>query len=186
MQFITEKINNPDNYYQYTENDDVFAPGTFHIFTFIYTFKGKYLAYLSFMKTLFTLLLIIGAMATSMAQDSWKVVHNGKTRLEATEETEKNSFVIKSADLKKAGTLSLFIKDKPQQGWERTVMLVDAGENELFSAKGDLIRLDNARLAKAAGKVKTIKVYSMSLPTDPAQAALVRVRRIHLATILIK
>lgn len=123
----------------------------------------------------------------AIAQDSWKVVHNGKTRLEARGESDKNSFVVKAADLKKAGALSIFIKEKaPQAGWERTVTLVDAAENELASAKGDLIKIENTRLAKTMAKAKTIRIYSMLLPTDPAKAALVRVRRIHLATIEIK
>ena len=121
-----------------------------------------------------------------MAQDSWKVVHNGKIRLQAKSESEKNSFSIKKEDLKAKGNLSVFIKDKaPQKGWVRTILVVDPEENEIATGKGDLIKVDNKQLA-AAAKIKTINIYTLSLPSDPAQAALVRVRRIHLATIHIK
>ena len=122
-----------------------------------------------------------------MAQDSWKVVHNSKTRLEAKIESEKNSFAIKKEDLKAKGNLSVFIKDRaPEKGWVRNILIVDDAENEITSGKGDLMKVDNRLLAKAAPKVNTIHIYTMSLPSDPAKAALVRVRRIHLATIQIK
>lgn len=139
------------------------------------------------MKTLVTLLLIIVPTMAGIAQDSWKVMHNGKLRLEAKEESEKNSFSIKKEDLKEKGNLAIFIKDKaPQKGWVRTILVVDAEENEIAAGKGDLIKIENRRLVKAAAKARAINVYTMSLPSDPAQAALVRVRRIHLATIQIK
>lgn len=146
-----------------------------------------FLAYLSFMKSLLTVLLIIVSTMAVMAQDSWKLVHNGKTRLEAKNESSKNSFSIKKEDLKGKGSLSIFIKDKvPQKDWVRTILVVDAEENEIATGQGDLMKIENKQLARVAATVKAIYVYTLSLPSDPAKAALVRVRRIHLATIHIK
>ncbi len=125
------------------------------------------------------------------AQDSWKIVHNGKVRLTATEESEGNRFAIKKSDLKTNGVLAIYIKENaPQKGWIRTVLAVDKNENELASGEGNLVKIANAKLAPLASKSGTkagiIRLYTLSLPSDPAQAALVRVRRIHLATIQIK
>jgi len=135
------------------------------------------------------LLLLTLALSTSiMAQnDNWKVSHNGKVRLSAGEENEKNRIEIKAAELNKKGLLSIAFKEgTAQPDWQREIMIFDPSDNELLKQKGSLLKVQNAELKKLFGKSKTLMVYTISLPKDPALAATVRVRRVHLCTLVLK
>lgn len=140
------------------------------------------------MKMLLALLLSFGALTMSFAQDSWKLTHNGTVRLQSKEEdTEGNAFAVRIADFNKAGTLSVVFKGSGSNAeWIRTIMVVDESDTELATGKGSTLALSNARLRSLFKKSPTLKVYTMAIPSDPKQAALVRVRRIHLATITLK
>lgn len=137
------------------------------------------------MKSVAALFVSLGFMFMATAQDSWKLVHNGKLRMKATEETElKNSFPLRIADLNKKGALSIVYKEgDAEKDWVRTIMVVSPGDAELASFKGTTVSIQNAVLRSLFKKSTTLKLYTMSLPSDPAKAALVRVRRVHLATI---
>ena len=135
------------------------------------------------------LLFLTLAVSTSLfAQtDSWKLSHNGKVKLEASEESEKNRVEIKAAELNKKGLLSIAFKEgTPQKDWQRQIMVFDPSDNELVNTKASLVKLSNTELKKFFGKSKTLMVYTMSLPKDPALAATVRVRRVHLCTLVLK
>ncbi len=123
-----------------------------------------------------------------MAQDSWKVTHNGKVRQTTSKENEaKNVISIKASDLKKPGTLSIAYTDKdPEAGWERTITLFDTQDAELETRKGAIVKVQNSRLLALSKNSKTIKVYTWAMPTDPELAARVRIRRVHLCTLVIK
>ncbi len=133
------------------------------------------------------LLLLLPLFATFFvgAQDSWKVVHNASTRLSANEESpEENVFSIRISDLNKTGTLTITYKaNEPQADWIRTIMIVDEDDSELATNQGNTFRLQNAALRALFKKATTLKIYTMAIPSDPEKAALVRVRRVHLATI---
>ena len=136
------------------------------------------------MKTLFLLLCISFSMALA-AQDSWKVTHNGKQLLKTTNEDEtKNMVTIKKTDLKKTGYLSVHYQGENQQGWKRTIALIDEKDNELIKQNGASFKLSNQKL-NTLSDGKTGKIYTWALPTDPKLAAAVRVRRIHLCTIIL-
>ena len=136
------------------------------------------------MKTLITLLLSVGIMSVTSAQDSWKLTHNGKLKLENTEEVpEKNMFSIRIADLSKKGALAVAYTDDEAKSWIRTIMIVDEADTELATHKGASYTIPNTTLKTLFKKVSTLKVYTIAIPSDPKKAALVRVRRIHLATI---
>jgi hypothetical protein len=137
------------------------------------------------MKTLLTLILHFGIIFMANAQDSWKVTHNGKVQLENTEELpEKNTFAVRIADLNKKGALTVAYKaEEGGKGWVRTFMFVDDADTELASFKGSSTTIQNAALRSLFKKASTIKIYTMALPSDPKKAALVRVRRVHLATV---
>jgi len=135
------------------------------------------------------LLFLTFAICTSlMAQnDQWKVTHNAKVRLSTSEENEKNSIEIKTADVNKKGLLSIAFKEGvPQPDWQRELIIFDPADNELLKQKGSLLKVQNADLKKLFGKSKTLMVYTMSLPKDPNLAATVRVRRVHLCTLVLK
>lgn len=140
------------------------------------------------MKALFALLFasLIGFGAE--AQDSWLVVHGGKVRLKTAEEDEtKNVVNIKATDLKKTGHLLIsYIEAEKQKDWKRTIMFVGPNDKELLKIDGPVAKVQNAKLKALAAKSKTIKVYTISLPSDPEVAATVRVRRVHLCTLSVK
>lgn len=140
------------------------------------------------MKALFTLLFASLVSFCAEAQDSWMVVHGGKVRLKGTQEDEKKNVVsIKSADLKKTGHLLVtYIEAEKQKDWKRTIMFVGPNDEELLRVEGPVAKVQNAKLKALAAKSKTIKVYTISLPSDPDVAATVRVRRVHLCTLSVK
>ncbi|MEO6069664.1 MAG: hypothetical protein ABIN57_02370 [Chitinophagaceae bacterium] len=120
--------------------------------------------------------------------DSWRIEHNGNLKLYAsTENPAKNVITLKKADFKKAGALVIGYKEMSREGgWQRSITLFDEKDNELIKEEGALLKVKNAKLASLAASYKTIKIYTWALPTDPALAATVRIRRVHLCTILIK
>jgi hypothetical protein len=136
----------------------------------------------------FLLFLTLALSTSVMAQnDNWKVSHNGKVRLSASEENEKNLVEIKAAELNKKGLLSIAYKEvTPQADWQREIMIFDPSDNEFKRGKGSLLKIQNADLKKLFGKSKTLMIYTMSLPKDPNLAATVRVRRVHLCTLVLK
>ncbi len=124
-------------------------------------------------------------MFMATAQDSWNITHNGKMRLQAAEEAElKNTFSLRITDMNKKGSLVLAYKEvEGEKDWVRSIMVVSPADAELASFKGTTVTIQNASLRSLFKKSGILKLYTMSLPSDPAKAALVRVRRIHLATI---
>lgn len=140
------------------------------------------------MKALFALLFASIVSFSAEAQDSWVVVHGGKVRLKSSEEDEKKNVVsIKAADLKKTGHLLIsYIESEKQKDWKRTIMFVGPNEQELLRVEGPVSKVQNAKLKALAAKSKTIKVYTISIPSDPDVAATVRVRRVHLCTLSVK
>jgi len=126
------------------------------------------------------------AISVNGQSDSWKIYFNKKLLLKATEESEsKNVVKIKSADLKKAGQLSIMFVDAiPNKDWRRTIAIFDDKDSTLYEQTGvNAVRIANSRIKKmSAGKTR-IKIYTWSLPKDPNKAALVRIRRVHLCTL---
>jgi hypothetical protein len=136
----------------------------------------------------FTFIMSLSNGQPQDATDSWKVEHNGKTKLKATAENEdKNVITIKKEDLKKTGTFLVAYKEvSSERGWQRSITLFDVKDNELLKSESALLKIPNSKLSSLANSHKILKIYTWSLPTDPAVAATVRIRRIHLCTILIK
>jgi hypothetical protein len=137
---------------------------------------------------LFTLLVALSLSLASSAQDSWKVVHNGKQKLKTSvEKADGNVVYLNRADLQKNGNLSIIFSDGDKQtGWTRTITMVDKGEAELHTHTGNLFTISNANLKKLFSKVATIYVYTWALPDDPELAARIRIRRVHLSTIKLR
>jgi hypothetical protein len=120
--------------------------------------------------------------------DSWKVMHNGKQKLQTSgEDMTKNKITIKKADLNKKGSLEVtYYETGKEKGWERNIAVFDEKDNELMKYKGNVAKLANSKVDSLSNTYKTIKIYTWSLPTDPEVAATVRIRRVHLCTIIIK
>jgi hypothetical protein len=123
-----------------------------------------------------------------MAQNSWKVTFNGKEVLNAsTEDEAKNMITLKKSDLKKKKDFILaYHGEQEQKGWERTIAAYDSLDTELAKQKGTRFKLTGTALQSLFKKSKTIKIYTVALPADPKLKAAVRVRRVHLCTLILQ
>jgi hypothetical protein len=145
---------------------------------------------LCYMKKIFLSLLFITAAIYMNAQsDNWKVYHNKQLLLSASEESEtKNTRSINKADLDKIGELIVMYEAGiPDKEWKRNIAIFDEKDSILFEkAEINKIQVSNADLKKMLhGKTK-IKIYTWAIPKDPAKAAVIRIRRVHLCTLQLK
>jgi hypothetical protein len=139
------------------------------------------------MKLLFTFLLsFVGISA--IGQDSWKVCLDKKVLLNtSTEEGDKNVIKVSPATLKKAKTFIVRYKEAaPQKGWERVITVYDEKDNELKKQNGKKFTLKSSELKTLLDKYKTIKLYTINSPTDPKMKSQVRLRRVHLCTLVLQ
>ncbi len=137
----------------------------------------------------FTILMTLSMAASCAAQPvGWKVSHNSNAVLTATkEDSEKNTVTVSRSDLQEKGALVVVYKDKhAEAGWKREIILVDQDENEIARG-GNKLTTENTVLYNHLSKgAKSFHVYTWTLPTDPEKAALIRIRRVHLCTIIVK
>jgi hypothetical protein len=119
------------------------------------------------------------------AQDSWKVTLNGETVLStSTEDAEKNIISINPDYLKNSKTFVItYTETEKQKGWKRTISAYDSTDKELVKQTGTIFKISNNTLLAQLKKSKTIRIFTMNLPTDPKVKARVRVRRVHLCTL---
>lgn len=91
------------------------------------------------MKFFIFLILSLSFISTS-AQDSWKVMHNGKTILTTdVESVEKNTIEIKASELKKKSHLYISYKEAvKQKDWKRSIIIFDEKDNQLYKKKTQL------------------------------------------------
>jgi hypothetical protein len=128
------------------------------------------------------------AQMETMKVDSWKIKWNNKTVLETSREDESsNTIKIKKDDLKKKYTLEIVYKEGDvanTKNWKRSILFYDDADNGLMTKDSTRsVKLSAAQLKKLFGDKKTVKIYTMAIPTDPDLAARVRVRRVHLCTL---
>src|SRR5206468_12688848 len=104
-----------------------------------------------------------------------------------TEDAQKNQVKISTTDLKKKKELEVkFNSASEQKGWERTISIYDEKDRELFKQKGNELKIKDEKLLEFFKSTKSISIYTMSIPTDPKMKASVRVRRVHLCTLVNK
>ncbi|HEX7847199.1 MAG TPA: hypothetical protein VF476_15470 [Chitinophagaceae bacterium] len=139
------------------------------------------------MKKIFLIAGLVFMAFQLSAQDSWKLKQAGKVLLSANAENETaNTTKIKRTAFDKSGTLDILYKDsKPAAEWKRTLLFFDENDNELL--RKDSItattKINNSTLKELFTGKKKIRIYTISLPTDPNKAAAIRVRRVHLCTL---
>ena len=146
------------------------------------------------MKNMFSLISLPFIFFLFCTQDgvSWKVTFCNKELLVATEEDQnKNVVSIRSADLDKPGrylTLSYWEMNtiSKKNGWKRSIIVFDESDNQLIKKDSSAISLSANELKKLFKERKKIKLFTISIPSDPSQAALVRIRRVHLCTLDLK
>lgn len=122
------------------------------------------------------------------AQQSWTVTHQKKTLLKNVEEdTEGNTIRIKKSTLSLSGCLTITFKVNDGTV-NRTLMADDSSRVGLKSWEKvkKTISISNADLKKLFKGRNTIILYFTEIPKDPAKAAVVRMRPVHLCTLVIK
>lgn len=150
------------------------------------------------MKYLFILIAVVVSF-TAQAQVKWIVRVNSKEVVKSTAENESKTIVtIKKADLAKAGSFTIsYKKPESDSAWLRSIILEGVNDNSgmgitLDSSRSNkrpgelLFSIANADLKKMLMEKKKINIYTIAIPSDPARAAMVRVRRMHVGTIVLK
>jgi hypothetical protein len=138
---------------------------------------------------LFSLLILFATTVavTKTIEDKWKITHNGRQLLHTSkEDATRNKATIRLVDLKKTGLLEInYMEQEAQKGWKRTIAFT-AGDEVLYEQHGNYFKLTNTFLYSLSKELGAVDIYTWSLPTDPKVAATVRVRRVHLGTIVFK
>jgi hypothetical protein len=139
------------------------------------------------MKFVFAFLLSFIGLST-IAQDRWKVCLDKKVLLNTSNEDEKkNVIIILAADLNKSKNFTLDYKESsPQKGWERTIRLYDEKDTELLKQKGKKFTLKTSELKSLLNQYRTVRIFTINSPTDPNLKARVRIRRVHLCTLILQ
>jgi hypothetical protein len=144
------------------------------------------------MKILFLIISLVGFFqipAQTPKGNTWTVEHNKVVRLKATgENAAKNTFVIKQSDQKAEGQLYInYHEEKPLKDWKRTFAVFDTKDNELISYSGSSFKIGNGKLRDLRSQgIKTLKIYTWALPTDPDLASRIRIKRMHLCTVTLE
>ncbi len=140
------------------------------------------------MKTFYLFALALFFNAVAGAQSTWKICLDSKVLLSTSvENDEKNVVKIKTAILKKHKSFIVRYKQAEEtKDWERTITVYDTEDAVLKSLKGSQFKISVAALQLLFKKSKTLEVYTWALPKDPKLAANVRVRRVHLVTLVLE
>lgn len=131
----------------------------------------------------------MGLLVTSVqAQDKWMVYVNKIVVLNALEESEEKNIVRVSApELNKKNNFSLTYFENPRQkGWTRSIMVFNSEDQEIKRVQGSKLSYTNASLLNLLKKHKTLQIYTWSIPDDPALKERIRVRRVHLCTLVLE
>lgn len=122
------------------------------------------------------------------AQTTWSISNSGKTVLKNVgENPSKNVIKIKKSALQQTGNITIhFTKNDKEH--IRTVMVNDIANIGIGSWENVTapIVITNAALKKLFNSGNKINFYFTEIPSDPEKAALVRVRMIHLVTIVLQ
>jgi hypothetical protein len=143
------------------------------------------------MKTyLLGVLMLLSMAAVSQTEekaDTWTIKLNNKTILSTSNEDETaNTKKLRVRDLTSAkSSMDIsYTQGRVRTGFHRSINFYDENDKQLLTKKiKSNIRLNNKELKKLAAAGKTIKIYTIAIPSDPEIAATVRVRRVHLCTL---
>jgi hypothetical protein len=142
------------------------------------------------MKTLSLLPFIFSLSVVVFAQkyDSWTFFHNRKEVGEFNLKKETNDerkVVLLNRTLEGPGFLVItFTPKKDEADWIRNIAFTDSSGKTIREFKNTLlVQVHNSEVANMFDGREIVKVYSWSVPKDPAQAATVKIRRILLGTL---
>lgn len=140
------------------------------------------------MKKFLILLVTLLSLHTGFAQEKWTIQLNGRTvRRDSVENPEKNIVRVKRSQLKKGKELSVLFSEKNEKKeWDRFLGIYNEGEEELVQKMSTKLKVSNAKLLYWGKTSKRLTIYTWSLPTDPDLRSRIRIRRIHLCTLVIE
>jgi hypothetical protein len=141
------------------------------------------------MKPVLLLFAFVASTFHANAQDdNWTVSHNKKTQLKVVSENKaKNIVNLKAAAITKTGSLVISFHHTPAESIRAIKIFDGADQQEIFNLNDRAqLTLTNAELKKLFGEAKQVHVYTLLTPRDPAKAAAVRLRRMHVCTINLK
>lgn len=122
----------------------------------------------------------------TVAKPGWQVLVNKQLVLQSnTEDAAVNSRIVKAADLFNTN-LQIIYTETPDAQLNRSYIIMDNNRRELFRTENTKQPIAGAALKKAAGGETTLVVYTLAIPSDPALAATVRVRPVHLCTLILQ
>ncbi len=114
----------------------------------------------------------------------WTLKHREAILLSAyTESDSANVVNVSGKDFRQGRYTFLYEGVNKDSGLVRTIIIVDASDKELYRTNGSALSFSAKGFKKIVRKNGTVRIYTMAVPADPAKAAVVRVRRIHLCTI---
>ncbi len=124
---------------------------------------------------------------TTTAKPGWQVFVNKQLILQSnTEDPAANSKTVKAKDLFTNNGLQIIYTEEPDAQLNRSYIIMDNNRRELFRAENTKQPFNAAELKKAIGDQNTIVLYTVAIPSDPALAATVRVRPVHLCTLILQ
>ena len=127
------------------------------------------------MKKIFLLLTSICLTLFSMSQTGWKIT-SGSSSTAIAKLGDQSALVDINLDLK-----IVYEPAAPNNEMNRSIMINDGNDNELFrfelnNDKGTL-NISSSQLKEFFKDRTKLTLYTIAIPKDPKQAALVRVRR---------
>ena len=146
------------------------------------------------MKIIFLLISFMAITNLVMAQLKWKIKLGTKTVLQTAGENEsKNVFRLSRTQIGiKSNLIISYQVAADEKDWVRNLMIDDStGAGIAESPTASAIKqgtvevkytITNKKLKELLKKHKKIKLFYTSIPSDPEQAALVRVRKVHICT----
>ncbi|MCW3105972.1 MAG: hypothetical protein JWQ09_478 [Segetibacter sp.] len=122
------------------------------------------------------------------ASDSCQILFNKQVIFKSNVEQENAIAFLKARQFKNTDCITIaYHSESANKGWKRTFYLTDSNDQNLKSF--DLAKQSGSACVKASvlnemkKKKQPVFVYTISLPTDKAMAARIRVRRIFICKI---
>jgi hypothetical protein len=140
------------------------------------------------MKKNIILLLLACSSLLLNAQMNWNIKYQKKDLLKnVSEDAAKNLVTITKASLKKSGSFTIAF-NKPDTSNTYTLMVDDDNRSGIKSWDNvtKSVAITTAELKTLLLNRGKIHFYYTAIPKDPAKAAIVRMRPIHVCTLLLK
>lgn len=140
------------------------------------------------MKNIVLVLTALVFVALTQAQDSWTISYGKKTMLKkVTENRQKNIVNISQASLKTNAKLTIQLFGADTANNVTLMANLDNGNNvKEWEYSGKLLSIPADELKTLFGKNSKLEFFYRSIPKDPAIAAVVRIRPVHICNVTLK